>query len=241
MNIYEVIASEYTTIFPSSLQKVEFVKTYLKEGETLSILDVGCASGEFVYQLASPERTLLGIDLDPIMIKEAQKRHSPNILFKQADMMRFLQESKGNTFDLISCLGNTIVYLKDNDDLYTYLEAALRVLKKGGRLIIQTLNYSRFDIKEGFHFPSIESERIRFDRYYTLNEDGSTLDFHTSARDKKTNETFTDTHHHVPFLSSVIAEVADKVGFTNVEVFGSYDKKKVEVSDFFHLIVAEKL
>ena len=240
MNIYQIIASEYRELFPSSLLKVDFTMRYVRPHEESSILDIGCASGEFLCQLASSGRKLSGIDIDSAMIAEASAFAAENILFLQADMTGYLQKSKESEYDLITCFGNTVVYLKDEDALNTFFNGALKALKKGGRIIIQVLNYGRKDIGEGFTFEPLESGRLRFDRFYSLNKDGEHLDFHTSVTDKITGEVFTDTHVLYPFASTTIADRARQAGFSNVERFGSYDNDAACESDFFHLIVAEK-
>ena len=184
MNIYQIIASEYRELFPSSLLKVDFTMRYVRPYEEASILDIGCASGEFLCQLASPGRKLSGIDIDSAMIAEASAFAAENIHFLQADMTGFLQKSRESEYDLVTCFGNTVVYLKDEDALNTFFNGALKALKKGGRIIIQVLNFGRKDIGEGFTFEPLESCRLGFDRFYSLNEDGVHLDFHTSVTDR---------------------------------------------------------
>ncbi len=241
MNLYKVLASEYKEIFPSSNEKVEFVESYLDKAESQQILDIGCASGELVCQLSSSNRDVTGIDLDALMIEEAMaflpSVPATRVQFHQADMLRFLSDSGACRFDLISCLGNTVVYLDGETELKKFLLLVKNVLKQHGTMIIQILNYSNPEIVPGFTFPTVETGRIEFNREYVAMDDSSKLGFKTSIKDKSTGETDTDLHRHYPFLSSRIVEIAKDAGFKDAHIYGGYDGKEADVSNFFHLIV----
>lgn len=244
MKLYEVLATEYKEIFPSSQEKVDFVEKYLVKEKSQYILDIGCASGEFVYQLSSPSRNIIGIDLDPLMIEEArvQSITSPDgtIQFYQADMLHFLYDSKPESYDMISCFGNTIVYLDGESELKSFLLSAHDALKKKGKMIIQILNYSNPKIAPGFVFPTVETDKLEFNREYVPIDGSEKLGFKTSIIDRVTGETDTDLHKHYPFLSPMIGETAQEAGFTDTHIYGGYDGKEADDSDFFHLIVLEK-
>lgn len=244
MKLYEVLAAEYEEVFPSSIEKAGFVESFLNNTQTQCLLDMGCASGELVYQLSSPDREITGIDLDPLMIQVAKDKMPADaegfISFQQAHMLRFLRGSEPGLYDLITCLGNTVVYLNGEPELKDFLISAHKALKKHGRMIVQILNYKNPQIRPGFVFPAIETERIEFNREYVSLENSVELGFKTSIRDKNTGETDTDLHRHYPFLSSRIGELAREAGFSNAQLSGGYDGKEAEDSDFFHLVVLEK-
>lgn len=125
MNIYEILASEHRDIFPSSPAKADFVNSLYEAKRSLRIIDIGCASGEFVYQLASDEKHIWGLDLDRHMIAEAELKlpadRDGHIHFYQADMSDFLRGTEPESFDFVTCLGNTIVYLDGEGELVDFL------------------------------------------------------------------------------------------------------------------------
>ena len=45
MKLYERIAAEYETLFPSSGEKVSFTEEILSSRSATDILDLGCATG----------------------------------------------------------------------------------------------------------------------------------------------------------------------------------------------------
>ncbi len=244
MKLYEVLATEYKEIFPSSQEKVDFVEKYLEEGHSHQILDIGCASGEFAHQLSSASREIIGIDLDPLMIEEARTLYlsatDSTIHFEQADMLQFLSDSDPDKYDLISCLGNTVVYLDGEPELINFLRSARKALKVHGTIVLQILNYSNPKIVPGFIFPSAETAKIKFQRQYVSLEDSLKFGFKTTIKDKSTGETDTDLHRHHPFFSNRIVEIAREVGFKDSNIYGGYDGKDSEASDFFHLIELKK-
>ncbi len=244
MKLYEVLAAEYKEIFPSSQEKVDFVEQYLDKGESQRILDIGCASGEFVYQLSSSTREITGIDLDELMIAEAKKQivsDQPDVIqFFQVDMLGFLNKSESDFYDFITCLGNTIVYLDGESELRGFLQSAHKALKEHGTMIIQILNYSNPMIAPGFIFPKAATKKIEFNREYVALKDSAKLEFKTSVKDKSSGETDIDLHRHFPFISSRIEEIALEFGFIKSKIFGGYTRTEAEASDFFHLIVLEK-
>lgn len=244
MKFYEILAKEYTALFPSSIEKVNFVKTMLSQTGPRHLLDIGCASGEFIFQLTSFFDQLTGIDLDEHMIKVAANKMDSesykSISLHQTEMLSFLSASPSEVYDSITCMGNTIAYLKNNDELAVYLSDAFAALKPNGKLILQILNYANPMIGPGFSFPVAEGPTLLLKRSYLEAKEHSKYDFHTHIINKESNKLYKDSHTHTPFLSSYIQNMAHDAGFSQTNTFGNYNKKKADTDDFFHLIVLEK-
>ncbi len=241
MKLYETLAAEYTEIFPSSQEKVDFVESCLDENGNQRILDIGCASGEFVYQLSHNNREIVGIDLDHQMIERARTLFKKNdISFIEDDMVNFLSHAVLNSYDTVCCMGNTLAYLEDEEQLKEFLQLVKTVLKKQGKLILQILNYSNPAIGPGFQFPVLESEKLVMERAYGESSDQARLDFNTKITNKITGETGTDVHYHYHFLSKSIELIAGELGYSAISRFGNYSGKEADTTDFFHLLVLEK-
>lgn len=244
MDLYQILAEQYSQIFPSSQQKLEFVEALLLQRKILNILDIGCASGEFAIQLASDRRNITGIDLDLHMIEEAKSQITADtpgsVEFLTTEMVKFLQEIEAGSFDAIVCMGNTIAYLDGEAGLARFLDSSYHALVDNGRLILQILNYSNPDIGSGFKFLQLESPKFLFNRSYGELNSQSGLQFQTTVYDKATGEVHSDIHTHYPFTVTQIEELAVRSGFSRVQIYGGYDKKKLEAGDFFVLMVAGK-
>ncbi|WP_028972891.1 class I SAM-dependent methyltransferase [Spirochaeta cellobiosiphila] len=244
MELYKTLAREYKDIFPCTKDKLRFVESYLDPEHNQVILDIGCATGELLTQLSTENRELTGIDLDESMITEAKKQIPLSIKgqlqFVQSDMLSFLSGSESDKYNLITCLGNTLVYLPDESVLFDFLKATQKTLVKEGTLILQILNYRNPSLSPGFTFPTIETENMEFTRIYETSKDLTKLGFKTIIKSKINGEILEDRHDHTPFLSNNIQEMAKEVGFSSTLIFRDYHHREAVISDFFHLLVMKK-
>lgn len=111
--------------------KIKLAKKLLKRLQFKNCLDVGCASGYMVSEIASafPEAEYFGVDIYDKAIEHARQTY-PNIKFKvaSADKLPF----KDSSFDLI-LFYETIEHVERPEDC---LKEIRRVLKKNGTLIL---------------------------------------------------------------------------------------------------------
>ncbi len=84
----------------SNLEKSKKKILLKKNINNLSILDVGCATGDFYLALKQKfNLKYTGIDIDPICIKKAIKNNSQNAKFKNIDI--FDKKIKKNSYDVV--------------------------------------------------------------------------------------------------------------------------------------------
>lgn len=112
-------------------RKLEVVVGEIKETPH-SILDVGCASGWFLFQLSKrfKKASCVGIDIYKDAIEYGKKKYS-KIKFRVADAHKI--PYKANTFDLVICTE----VLEHIDHPETVLKEIKRVLKKNGIAVIE--------------------------------------------------------------------------------------------------------
>jgi SAM-dependent methyltransferase len=112
------------------------------EGSFRTILDAGCGSGVFSYELAKrhPEATVLGIDSDPDLIARANEIASraglANCSFLEGDVTRL---GFDDAFDLVLSIDNLEHVVDDVEAIRTLLHA----LRPGGRLVVHVPGYER--------------------------------------------------------------------------------------------------
>ena len=103
-------------------------------------VDLGCGQGRFSFLLADWIKScggeIIGVDLSEFAIKaackEAKLRECENVNFLAVDIAEYIKGAEENSIDTIMCL--EVLYMLPNyRDL---LEAAVRVLKPGGLLIL---------------------------------------------------------------------------------------------------------
>ncbi|MFO0965140.1 MAG: tetratricopeptide repeat protein [Gemmataceae bacterium] len=94
---------------------------------SLDILDLGCGTGLCGAAFRDWAKRLVGVDLSPRMLAEAQRRGVYDELIEE-ELLTTLRQAEG-AFDLILA-GDVLVYLGDLRPLF---EAARRALRPGGR------------------------------------------------------------------------------------------------------------
>lgn len=102
-----------------------------------SMLDLGCATGALLAAMDLPVR--FGVDLLPRMIDHGRTVR-PDLDLRVGDIRTIRLR---RTFDLVTCLGATLAYLPDDDDLDGGLDAACATIAAhtapGGLIVLQTL------------------------------------------------------------------------------------------------------
>ena len=176
MAFYSDFAGHYEKIFPFRQGVAAFLDQWLPAGGR--ILDVGCGTGHYCAALDQTGRRSLGIDLDPGMIREAERLH-PDGEFRILGMEEIGLLPAGG-FAGIFCIGNVLPHLQANR-LADFLVDVQSLLEPGGVWIFQTVNFDPILGEEDFIFPEINlpTDQLTFLRWY---EDIRTdrLVFHTS-------------------------------------------------------------
>lgn len=223
MDFYSVLSRYYDEVFPLSDECSRFVQEKMKQNDNL--LDAGCGTGELVIQLCKRGFTAHGFDLDEGMILNAASSaaaagFSGNDLFRISDLADMKNHYDEQSRDCLSCLGNTLVHIPFNGQ-FQFLQDAARILKPGGLLILQILNYNNI-LHEGLKFPVIETEHCLFRRHYETTVIESELDFVTELEIKKSGDRYMNRITHYPLLPETLMAALSMAGYAGWETFGSY-------------------
>lgn len=113
----------------------EFDRKVLASCKGKEVLDIGCGTGEFTFEIAATARRVAGIDFSERALKKAlqhlESRKLGNVEFRRSKADR-LPYPEGS-FDLVVSRRGPAT---DTDES---LREAYRVLRKGGRLITQEI------------------------------------------------------------------------------------------------------
>lgn len=235
MEFYEMIGRHYDTLFPPSEPQKEFLKKQLDEldgeGRPLKILDLGCATGGYALYVAQLGHQVTAVDLDTAMIeiltrsvKEGMTQEGSSLAVQAyADDLRAL-ESYGENYDLIYCIGNTLVHLDSLTEVRSFVQSAYKMLKPGGRLIIQSVNYDRV-LKENIQrLPEIHREEPELHFIRTYKHVPGAIEFVGQLTDE-TGKTWDSKTKLLPILKDDLKKAFILSGFSEIGIYGDFTEK----------------
>jgi SAM-dependent methyltransferase len=152
-----------------------------------------------------------------------EKTRAGRLRFHEADMRRLERIFSPDNFDVISCLGNTLVHLKGPEEIGAFLSQSAGLLRSGGSLILQILNYDYLLASRREDLPPVRTQRIEFLRRYRYPETGRHVVFATSIRDLETGEIRDDEVELYPLKKAELSQLLEKAGFGAPRLFGGFD------------------
>lgn len=109
----------------------------LIDGSNLSVLEIGCSDGRFLYENSNRWKNITGVDTDEERLKKAKKRaYTVPSKFINIDFGKIPMPFPDSSFDLVVSIA-TLQYIYNLDLL---LNEIYRVLKKGGLFIFEVPN-----------------------------------------------------------------------------------------------------
>ncbi|MEJ6949497.1 class I SAM-dependent DNA methyltransferase [Natronospora cellulosivora (SeqCode)] len=234
---YTEIARYYDYIFPVKKAKLDLVKELAGEPPK-QILDLACGSGGYSVALNSTGYNITAVDLDQKMIENLKAKEN-EIDAYHLNMLNIEEIEK--KFDLIFCIGNSLVHLQDNQEIHNFLQLAKNSLKEGGKLLLQIVNYDRVLAKEVKSLPTIENEEVDlvFERYYDYLPKKHKIEFKTILKvDNQEMENQVLLH---PIKSKELLSLLQESAFVNIKFYGSFKKDAYDpITSFPLIVVAEK-
>lgn len=223
---YNQIAEKYDFIFPLSPAHKTFFASEL-HGKT--ILDVGAATGNLTAYLSSQGYEVTAIDLSERLIAKAAEK---GVIVQQRNMLAI---DELPTFDNIVCIGNTLPHLDSKTSVQLFLQKAYGQLTQGGKLVLQLVNFQKYFAQQQGDYlgnlPLIENDKVKFERYYYLNEEGK-IRFKTILDDTIKNEELLQ-----PIFADQLTEWLTQIGFQAINLYGNFKKDLFDKEKSMALIV----
>jgi 2-polyprenyl-3-methyl-5-hydroxy-6-metoxy-1,4-benzoquinol methylase len=236
MAFYQDIVSAYDEIFPLNKMQVSFIERVYPAFTGKYFLDAGCGTGSLAIDLGRKGAGVKAFDLDEDMILRAVKKcpQALNVKFIKGDLLTIGQDYSGFNFDMVYCFGNTLVHLANAHDINQFIGSVSKLLKPGGRLLLQIVNYDRILENHIQSLPTIESENYRFERYYSFREDGA-IDFSTTLKALQSDDVSKQTVRLLLLKKDELFNLLSPY-FSNVNFYGSF-KGEAWSNESFHTIV----
>jgi glycine/sarcosine N-methyltransferase len=156
---YDALGDDYDLMvsWDERLRREEpfFRKVFADHG-VRSVLDAACGTGMHAVEFARWSMRTAGADLSPAMIDRAREHARAagvDVALAVAGFGGLAAAFPGDVgaFDAVTCLGNSLPHLDDDDALDAALADMARMLRTGGVLVVQDRNYDR-----------VLAERVRF-------------------------------------------------------------------------------
>ena len=223
---YNQIAEKYDFIFPLSPAHKTFFASEL-HGKT--ILDVGAATGNLTAYLSSQGYEVTAIDLSERLIAKAAEK---GVTVQQLNMLAI---DELPMFDNIVCIGNTLPHLDSKASVQLFLQKAYGQLTQGGKLVLQLVNFQKYFAQQQGDYlgnlPLIENDKVKFERYYYLNEEGK-IRFKTILDDTIKNEELLQ-----PIFADQLTQWLTQIGFQAINRYGNFKKDPFDKEKSMALIV----
>lgn len=235
-DFYTQLAYWYDDIFPVSVQQVDFIHRIAEQqrkGKAKRLLDVGCGTGALALTLSILGVKVVGVDLNKYMIEQARLKSetvgSTPEFFVQ-DMLSLEDNLAGMTFDVISCLGNTLVHLEDPAEIKASLKQFSRLLDQKGSIVIQIVNYDKVLSEKITALPVIEAEGITFERFYEWEEGDPRILFRTLLNTPDTARPIEQETALYPLRKHELEAMLTDLGFGELNWYSSFQKDPLDNS-----------
>jgi len=225
-SFFDVYAHEYDFMTDAASREknhIKEVKAIIGKFHPSTVLDAGCATGLTTRLLAAEGLSAVGIDRSRKMIKLAGEKAAgagEDITF-QYGRFEQLPRKFHNKFDLIICLANAISGVGTLGGLRKSLKCFKDVLKPGGTLLIQMLNY--LAVEEGVLMPVRTTEKDGLVYVRMTERRGRKFSLYVIRLDMNQNPVRTE-----PFRSDfdnfTVSEMTDnlkKTGFMDIKKYAS--------------------
>ncbi|MYL25267.1 MULTISPECIES: class I SAM-dependent methyltransferase [Halomonadaceae] len=133
-----------------------FLLPFLKIWECPSAVDFGCGRGEWLEYLSNLGFSASGVDLDEGMLAACQELQ---LRAEKGDMIEYIRGLPDESEVVLSAFH--VVEHISFDDLRSFIDEAIRVLKPGGVLIMETPNPENIKVATySFHFDPTHNKPI---------------------------------------------------------------------------------
>lgn len=243
--LYDRFSESYDVMvdWKERLEREEpFFRSLFERVGARRVLDVGCATGGHVLCFADMGLEAVGVDPSLEMVRRAEARAGgrPRVRFLQAGFGE-LAKRVGGVFDVVTCLGNTLPHATTRPRLDRALADMAAVLRPGGLLAIQQLNYDRI-LAERRRFLGVSSgirdgiEHLFF-RFYDFDGENLTFNVVTFKKDAGRWGFQVDSTPLRAIRWAELSEALSGAGFGSVEWYGGYDRSAFDPSSSNDLVV----
>lgn len=224
-----ILLEYYVEFFPVNRSAVNFIqalaKQYMPAGP-VKVLELGCATGTVLLQLARQGMDVIGIDSRAAMIQSANRRnHEPksSARFFFMPLLECQSYFPSESFHVVICLEDILARIGSLENISRLLRQVCRLLCPKGTIVFQLTNYDRIIREHIGSLPAIKTERARLTRQYTPSQDGLLL-YTSSIYSLADVQVYSRNEILYPLTSAVLTGLLESEGFIPGERFADFDR-----------------
>ena len=240
-DLYDSLAQSYDILISWNTRlrrEKPFLTSIFRQYGVRRILDTACGTGMHAIAFHDWGYHVIGADLNDKMIEKAkQNAGDRKIEFVKAG---FTDDVVG-MFDAVTCLGNSLPHVLTDEDLEKSLATMYDALLPGGVLIVHGNNYDRILARQERFMPLAQRKvggvEYLFLRIFDFHGDTLTFNVVTLAKTAGEWHMFPDSSTHRALTRDLLVGMVEKVGFVNLQVFGSFGGEMFDKLEADNLIV----
>lgn len=225
-----------------TLKELKFCEKVLNWTPGQRVLDAPCGAGRHVFELARRGYQVSGLDISVYLLQEAEQTLAADNSFAiQPTFVRGLLQKhpfRSHSFDYVVCLFSSFGYGENEHENLQIMREFCRVLKPGGKLVIDVMN-------RHFIVP-------RLNRVFHSNHKGMKVKEQRSITDngRRLNNQFTitpntgetRTYLYRPWLFNgwEISWLASQAGFKEANVYGNFNADPYHKNSERAMLCAQK-
>ncbi len=223
-------------------REAPFFAGVFDETRVRRVLDLGCGTGGHAIHFARLGLEVVGADPSPAMLAQAERnaRGVPGVRFVLAGFGQ-LQAKVPGPFDAVTCLGNTLPHALSREALQATLADIAAVLRPGGALVIQQLNYDRIMAQRQRYLGVTAGHEadhcILFFRFYDFGEELLTFNMVTFRQDGAEWRFQVHSTPLRPILRAELEELLQETGLTTTAVSGDYQRSPFQPAESNDLVL----
>jgi glycine/sarcosine N-methyltransferase len=234
---YDELGSDYDLMVSWEqrlARELEFFRRAFSEAGVRRVLDAACGTGMHAIAFARAGWECMGTDLSPAMVDKARENArgaGVQVRFETAGFGE-LASRAGSGFDAVTCIGNSLPHLPDDESLHACLRDFADLLNPGGILVIQDRNYDRLLRERQRFMPPVsrvdgdgETLFLRITEFPAAGARNDEAVSFTIVTLKKRGGAWTMTERTTPLRAlrcSTLKGALEHAGFASVRVYGSY-------------------
>ena len=241
---YDRLAPDYddmTGFRKRFVHETPFFRLIVENHHIATALDAGCGTGFHSLLLAQLGVRVTAVDVSVEMLDRLE-RHGREM---DLDIRRVRSDFQGikevapGPFDAVFCMGNTLPHLLGEADIRIALTNFSAILRPGGMLFLQILNYDRILATRERIQSAKESNGVTFVRFYDFDDSRGLVLFNILRLEKKEDRLTTGliTVPLLPITSARMVGILEECRYQKIRTFGGIAMDPFEATSSKDLII----